>query len=244
MAEHFYVGIYWPARREPLSQCTKRVGTALRELAKVDGRLSRWFRKGWTRAQALKHELSMDDASIAKLLLDGRNRRDDNNEVIEDLGFAAALWNGAGSGNEVSISFHCGSYSEWVGNNTVLKLPFDRIISNDIYSFIKMQQILLILVRCFDPDWGVVTSHRLREAVNIPVGKPTAGWLTYLSNRYGASAPNAGYEIERVGDRGELLIATREPFDSQRPEHVGPALEVAKRILASEKPHFERGRQG
>ncbi len=86
----------------------------------------------------------------------------------------------------------------------------------------------------------------MRKVVNIPVGKPTAGWLTYLSTRYGVSAPNAGYEIERVGNRGELLIATcREPFDSQRPEHVGPALEVAKRrILASEKPHFEQGRQG
>jgi hypothetical protein len=244
MTEHFYLGIYWPARRESLSQCTKRVSTALRELTKVDGRLAQWFLKGWTRAHALQHQVSLDDQSIAKLLLDGRNRTDYDNKVIENLGFSMALWNGATAGNEVAISFHCGAYSKWVGNNAILDLPFQRKHAGDICNFCKLRQILLILVRCFDPDWGVVTSHHLRKVVNIPVGKPTAGWLTYLSTRYGVSAPNAGYEIERVGDRGELLIATREPFDSQRPEHVGPALEVAKRILASEKPHFEQGRQG
>ncbi len=128
MTEHFYLGIYWPARRRSLSQC--REGESVqrsRELTKVDGRLAQWFLKGWTRAHALQHQVSLDDQSIAKLLLDGRNRTDYDNKVIENLGFSMAfLWNGATAGNEVAIStFIVGAiYSKWVGNNAILDLPF------------------------------------------------------------------------------------------------------------------------
>jgi hypothetical protein len=216
----------------------------LAKLTEINNHFEKWFLKDETRAEALRHRIGMDVGSVAKLLDHGRHRRDDDSRIMEELGFSAALWNGALDAASAAISFHCSCFHPRLKNVVLLNLPVNGGEGGQALDFEALRRIMLILVRCFDPDWGVVTSHRLRdEIIKIPVGEPTAGWSTYLSRKYGTFEPRAGYEVERVRDMGQLLIATHERFDLDRPEHVGAALEVAKRILASDPLASDRDRR-
>jgi hypothetical protein len=236
MIDPFYAGVYWSARRESLQECARRVTAVLRALSGCNPSSARWFRKGMDRAGALQHEVAINEQSIATILLEGRVRGDYSGEVFEDGGFSLDLWNGASQGREMAISIRCGAYSPWLTNRVVLDLPLDRKESADIMNFLALRRILVVLVRCFKPDWGAVTHADLRDGIlRTPTGEPTAGWLTYLSRKYGAAFPDGGHEVERVDNLGELLIATREHFDLSRADHVGATLKVAERIRASEQ---------
>jgi len=230
----FIASVYWSARRETVQECARRIAAALRALADCSGTFERWFQDCVGSHDPVRHAVAADEGRIAALLLEGTLRGDHSGEVLEGGGYSLWLWNAAAQPKEVALHVHCGSYSPWGGNAVVLDLPLDREKNADIMNFAALRRILLILVRCFEPESGVVTHSDLRDGIlGTPVEEPTAGWLTYLSRKYGVTASSADFEVERIGHFGELLVATREPFDIGRADHVGAARKIARRIKAA-----------
>jgi Immunity protein 52 len=87
-----YIGAYWGDRRETAFECGERLSRCLLGLGAVDPLLAAWFLKGATRSTAtVPIALGADD--LASLFDRGRNRRDSDGEVIEELGFRVGLWN-------------------------------------------------------------------------------------------------------------------------------------------------------
>jgi hypothetical protein len=73
-----------------------------------------------------------------------------------------------------------------------------------------------LIVRCWEPDFGVVTSEDLDKEIPIEGDQIRVGWVTYLSNCVCPPdfEPPASLRVEPVGDIGKLLIVTGEPFSA------------------------------
>lgn len=147
------VGAYWSVRKESKESATARVIAFLTALSSHGEKLSIWYDKGWSRAEALRSRIPLDAPSIAQRLT--ARRRD-----IE-LGFSFYAWNGSNS----NLSATIGCYNERVRNAVVLSVGDDDRLSDEQY-----RAILEEMVRVFDPDHAVVTSraHLAKAEVRNP----------------------------------------------------------------------------
>lgn len=121
-AEPGLLGLYWPERREALSEC---VGLCLEtfRILQANG-YDRFFTRGASRRDARKHAFVVSAANVSALLEAGVHRRDlPPREPIVDLGWRIGLWSGDADDEAYSLSIHCGSYVPRVRNNVLLQLP-------------------------------------------------------------------------------------------------------------------------
>ena len=79
------------------------------------------------------------------------------------------------------------------------------------------------MIVAWEPEWGVVTSHSLRDLQKEKNGWAGTflGWITYFSPRRGVMPPlPSTVRVEPVEDRGSLVILTPERFSTANPEHM------------------------
>jgi hypothetical protein len=188
----------------------------------------------------MKNQVAIESGIITRLLAAGRNRTDIGRKVIEDLGFSLNLWNGAPNDDRAaSLSFLCGAYSEYVSNTANLSLSTFRSSAALVPNFDLLRNALLILIKHFAPDSGIVSSHAIPvESPYTPPPGPDAGWLTYVADKEIPQLDVRGYETERVGDAGTLIIATREQFTAANQAHLDRVATLqemlTRRFLASQ----------
>lgn len=162
-----FVGAYWSQRRESMEAASARLASFLKALSEQRADLSKWYRKAGSRDAALRSVLTPDGASIVGELKP--SRRDVDRQPIPELGFAFAAWNGA----EASLSAQIGAWSPYVRNAVVLNLGSGVRLGED-----SSRALLEALVRAFDPDHAVVTSHE--HLAKAGVTNPwEAGLFTY-----------------------------------------------------------------
>jgi hypothetical protein len=229
MNESYYLGVYWGARDEPCQVCAERVHRTLRDFAAVSPQLSRWFRLGPSRNEALQREISLDSDSIRSLLAKRRSWSNKDIKPRNGLGFSLSLWNGAALDNQaVSISFGCGMFAKNVVNAVTLSLPTEQSEQNEMVHFKFMRSIILILVKHFSPDWGVVNSHSLcRSMLGLRENMPQVGWITYLSNGFGNIPLSTYYDQELINGSGTLIVSTTEKFTTENRQHMTSVTAVA-----------------
>jgi hypothetical protein len=208
VSESLYVAAYWPARAESIEACAARVGRCLRGLSSLDVLLASWFLKGKRRSAAnVPFDIDIDVSSVFDALLRGRNRRDTDRSVIDDLGFRLGVWNGDDD-DPVGLAIKCGMSNATPGlsNAVVLDLPLRSPRGANLYSRAVVAAAIEILVEAWDPDWATVTSNSLREAQAVTGGRPVVGCLTYLSAGRGDVPPlPAPFVVERVAAAGSLI---------------------------------------
>src|SRR5262245_32347426 len=115
------MGLYWGARQQSLDECADLCLSTI--LSMRDCGFDGFFQLGRSRKDALRRAVDVSPESIRSLLSRGVNRRDDNRQVISELGYNLGLWSGRPDDEAFGLTIHCGSYSQWVGNNVVLNLP-------------------------------------------------------------------------------------------------------------------------
>ncbi len=203
-----YAGAYWPARPESLEACTARLVASLGKLADIDDLLASWFFKGWRRASA-QRPFKGDPESVLQALAAGRNRRDGDGSVIEELGFSLGIWNGDDA-DPVALSIRCGMSSPRVPNAVVLKLPARSARSANLHSRAGTTELLRALVQAWNPDWATVTSASLREAQGEGALSPVLGWLTYFSTTRGRipELPDT-FSVESIAGMGSIVASER-----------------------------------
>jgi hypothetical protein len=121
-SESNHIGLYWAARQCSIDEATEECLLVFSELIKAG--FDRFFLKARSKSQALKNQLTLSRDVLAELLSKGRNRRDTDEAIIEDLGFSLSLWSGHDDEDETyALNIFVGSYSKFVGNCLVLDLP-------------------------------------------------------------------------------------------------------------------------
>lgn len=88
------------------------------------------------------------------------------------------------------------------------------------------------MVRAWEPEWSIATSHEHRDSVTASGEAGTfVGWLAYFSHGRGAQPPlPPSVQLESVEDLGTLVLLTPERFTLANPTHVELAREVSERL--------------
>jgi hypothetical protein len=226
MAESFVVGAYWGNRREDVESCANRLVGFLGALSEAHPLLAEWFRPGKTRVSAIGRPVEQTPDALRALLLAGRHHRDDDNSVMEELGFSARLWNAKRYGAALGVV--CGTCSKWVSNAVSIELPEADGGALDLYRPQVSRAVMVALADYWAPDWATLVSPALRRLQQAPPRGPVIGWMTYLSSsrEIDASRLPDGVITERLADgtmitigldvtsiREELVLAVRESLD-------------------------------
>ena len=213
--DSFYAGAYWRARQESVEECTERLARFMSALEKIDPLFGSWFEKGRSRKGALRTPIAIERPVLREKLLAGRNRTDfAPRQVIEELGFSFWPWNGQKS--SVGLSVHCGAYSERVGNNVVIGLPYLEQLEG-VMDVAFATRLIAAMVECWDPAWATVSSSDLRTSQDQPIGSVVVGFVTYVrsSRRVGPLLLPKGV-TRRPLHYGELLTIGNDPLNVDR----------------------------
>lgn len=205
-----YIGAYWGPRQETLDACTDRAVKFLEGLSSTHSALSTWYQLGIMQTDAPQQPAVPERGVVSTLLESGRNRRESDRSVIEELGYSINLWNGQDP--SVALNIGCGRYhrSEYVKNAVIIDLPrLDEGLA-DLASLEKARAMMHLLVECWDPDWATWTSSELRKEQRVVPGRPVLGWMTYLSSLQDPQPSLlARSTLEPLG-AGTLIIAANE----------------------------------
>lgn len=230
MIETYYVGAYWGPRRESEEQCARRACSFFRALAKCDPLFTRWFRPPRSRKHA-STPLSVEVAALEELFIQGKVRNDTGG-IIEDLGsriFAdSAPWPDTSPHEISSVNIRCGAHATPGPNSCVMKLPSSGDPMEQLVQSPVLANILRAMVLAWEPERCIATSHAHRELVSERgIVGTFVGWLMYFPNQLGPvpSLPPP-VQVERLEDKGSLVILTPERFTASNPEHVALASHV------------------
>ena len=153
------LGLYWKARQQSLDDCTAlclRTLILMRESG-FDG----FYLPSRSRKDSLRRTVDVSTDGVRKILEHNRNRRDDNHEVIEDLGFSFYAWSKRGKEEACGLSIHCGCYSKWVGNNVTIAFPGEGPDSLTKQGERGMR-LFDGLVGLWKPEQGILTDSDIR----------------------------------------------------------------------------------
>jgi hypothetical protein len=235
MIPQFFLGAYWPARKESIEQCAGRLRCFFDELVTCDPALANWFEKGRSRKQASERKAAVDNRDYLLELLDkGRHKRNMPGTTIEELGFHIALWNGARAGKEADLSITCGLYwlspspnaSMW--NCVTLNFPQDL---GDLKRADHMARVIDVVARAWEPDWAGVMSKASMDARGFKAGEPFVDWMVYVSkslrlNGMKIDAPASILPVDNLG----LIVVTQ----CDAPDPTGPSdLQNVRRVEAA-----------
>lgn len=237
MIETYYVGAYWGPRRESEESCAQRACSFFLALAKCDPLFSRWFRPPRSRKHS-STPLSLEVAAFQELFAQGKVRNDAGG-IMEDLGsriFADnAPWPDTPSREILSLNIKCGGYATPGFNSCVMKLPslgepMQRLVQSSM-----LANILRAMVLAWEPERCIATSHDHRELVSERGTVGTfVGWLMYFPSQLGQVPPLPHpVQVERVEDKGSLVVLTPERFTASNPEHVALASRVQETLSQS-----------
>lgn len=232
-----YVGGYWGAREESVDACAHRLSMFLETLSGSDPVFATWYERGRSRRDASRCDVdSRNRDHLIRLLERGRNRRDDNLAVIEDLGFQIGLWNGQKGNRSAGLSVICGSHASNpnLGNCAVVDLPEDL---GELRRSERMAKILATVARSWHPDWAGVISQDSGNSRDYIPGIPFVDWMLYLSDKTCPvrAVPEPSFS-QRVDDLGAIIVVQAEPVQPGNPVHLNHvrAVERAVGIRAQE----------
>lgn len=221
------IGIQWPARAESIDVAADKVARLVRALADIDPLLTGWRAKGRSRREAVDQPIvTNDSADIGERLIAGRNRRDTDNEVIEELGYSVYWWNGSDDATAVKLNISIGVTSQRVNNRVTINLP-DSSKAHSLYTLPTALSLLSALIEIFAPNNARWASSDLTTEQCEP-DKPldggglaygtligyAAGWATYLADSASAQFDRGllprSAEVARVGN-GTLVLIGDDP---------------------------------
>jgi hypothetical protein len=219
----YFLGAYWQPRKESIEECADRFLAFFADLVRCDDMMSRWFELGRSRKQALKRQIDLADRdSLLDLLEGGRHWTDYDHRLMEDMGFAAMIWNGGDDHSSARLTVSCGCYSDFkpFPNNVIMDLPHDLGSLADVS---HMRCIMASVVAAWEPLWAGVLSfdaHDKRQGEG-PVVNPFVDWMVYIDHQWLPKVPKLypPASAESVAS-GTLIVTQDEPPDPLNDVHA------------------------
>lgn len=176
--ESFYIGAYWGSRGESLMQVRDKVLQTFQRLAEIDEQFLNWYEGGNSRKEALENRIVFNNETIEKLCLETVRKGELDKNGFAKMGFLFGLWTGHEDDESSSITFTVGTAftSPHLFNSCVLSIPFEGEGRERLLQIEKAKKIIAVFVEVWNPDYAVLTSHQLRDKLNIA---NNVGWITY-----------------------------------------------------------------
>lgn len=175
----YYIGAYWGMRQELLGACAARFVRLLRALQTESRFFDAWYRLGKTRKQALKHQVTLDESTIASLMIE----RDAATamQTTDPLGFTLGLWTGKEDSLSASMTVICGCFAPELNSNaTVLDLPTHDDAQSDLLTTESLISLVQLFVEILEPQWVVVASRQFRSRSTQADRTRIIGRMTYV----------------------------------------------------------------
>ncbi len=201
----YYLGVYWGIRQETLEQCTEKCYEFLTKFVEI---YPYDFFPFWDVSTSNKVRDSFDKNFVRDSLQRGRNYDEsDHPVVIPDLGFRIFWYSRI---KHLDVSALCGSYCEGIVNNVVIKLPEYSEYAKAFYEESFLREVFELMIDIWKPDQGLVQNSDLAEKTGQLEYDPSiqleAGWLTYLSSKYGSLPPLPDWaSISHIENRGCIV---------------------------------------
>jgi hypothetical protein len=235
-SEDYYIGFYWGCRRETAGDCALRTFRFLDELKNLDPAFGRWYE-----ARGIHTEPARDVQSVTRMFqgIDSSCSVADAADS-DELGFMLPLVNSGPSANSVKVRITCGGYSEWVPNNCVVMYPPQDDTAKQRFMKIGfLRSILEVGIRCWKPEFAVVTSHEIERILGDNDAHIKIGWLTYVSHSTADIHDLSEFmDLVEVDGHGYLVIAKDLPIslsDSDALARLRQAsIRIAKKIKRCE----------
>lgn len=219
------IGGYWGPRPESVEDCAARVLDFMSQIALLGPPFStlKWSRE---RPRELKVPFAPDRGEISRRLMAGRNRRDMDRGVIEDLGFVVSLDEGLNSYLQARVWFHCGAWTTSNPNSVVVDPP---VVGNDL-PISWPADVIRAIVDSFDPDWARVDfASRMEASLTHVAGRPSVGWMLYLKGIDRLPSLPDPAQMELCGN-GVLITAVDGTYDPANRYHQTVSDEIEARL--------------
>jgi hypothetical protein len=222
MNSRYFLGAYWPSRRESIVECADRLAKFLSALADCDPDLATWYEQGGARKGASELRARIEDKDYLLDLLDrGRSKRDVGRDVIEELGFRVGLWNGGSGDRESGLSITCGLYWEsanpnaGLSNSVVLQLPKSLGTLSEAKN---MARVLTVVAEAWEPAWAGVLSRAAMRARNFDPALPFVDWMAYVPSEIDqVPSPST---VLRLAGLGSIIVVQTTPPSIDNPEEL------------------------
>ena len=190
MVERLYLKVVWGDRRQTLGLQAKKATAFLNDLALLDKAFMDWHIRGTSRDEVLANKLSVNESEI----LSKFQLQQDIKQKSASLGnsrVSLSLWNGREGDGAIGLSVAGGAETgrDWPQFNYCdIDLPHEAgAVTNRLTCFSNLQKLFQKVVEHWDPDWGYLSTGAISNAAYEPTYSGAfAGWLTYLSDRYGS----------------------------------------------------------
>lgn len=167
-----FIGAYWSSRKESRDECAQRAASFLQSLGDQP-LLRNWHPKTKTRRDPPPQSLPLLPQELSKRFT--TNNRDSDRTPILELGYSFSAWNG-NHAMPASFAMTCGCYSRRVKNCATLALP--GIASADADAIEEFGHLLELLVKAWEPDFGVATTMQTFAKPLVSV-ETVKGWFVY-----------------------------------------------------------------
>lgn len=152
---------FWGPRLEEPETGAEKIVCMMEGLRAIDETAySGWFLLGWSRQEALRHEVSATADSVAAAL--EVSRTDTDQTIMEDLGFSLSVWNGAPDVLALDMRCHFNVTTPFVKNSVIVALPPDS--EGDLAS---ARRVIQLIVRVWEPEITDVWNSDLGAALNL-----------------------------------------------------------------------------
>ena len=234
---YYQLSVSWGPRAERMSACATRFVVMLEKLAAEHSTLASWFKQARTRATAFESFCIMPprQAELEEILHRGRQFTSGSRELIPELGYSVAAWNGQDEPYELSFHVRPGGYNPQLLYPNEVCIPTLRPGNRELLNAVVLKRILLTIADCWDADWSVVETWDYQGKTLDAQGRPLlpyGGWLTYLSPALAekvSSPPDIA--AESLPNGALFMLATEEQFDVANPVHVAN-LDAIQKALA------------
>jgi hypothetical protein len=216
MVEKIDIRARWDARKESAAECAKRMLGCLQRLATIDEVFAvGWLKCGDSLQEALQNRVRVSQEFLEAVFEQRRSRREAERGPIDDLGIGSGrFWNGL-EPDAAHISVRCGAYvdpAKMPGINEVrIGLPQAGAAGDRLLRPEKLREIVTVVAEEWDPDWARVSTFHMDEIL-YPARRyrgQEAGWLTYISSRYGGLPPlPKSCQVIPVSGRGDIIVIT------------------------------------
>jgi hypothetical protein len=223
LAEKVMFQVVWGARQETADQIAHRWWRLNRRLGMVDPLLSRWVIVEEEDEGYLEVDLDRQ-ILLQQVVTEGAN------EDKPELGFGFGAWNGKSGELEVSFRAQAGQSQSASGLVNSARLEVRPQSEDQVHRWTAAAQwVLTSLVQAFDPDFGMVWTHPVRQAQQVAPAHPFAGFITYLPEVRASSVPaELRPEVQEQGGVLLSLVVPDEDWpDVEDVARLGSALKEA-----------------
>ena len=177
MTDTFYIGAYWYQRKQLLDEIIEPSIATLKGLQEFDDQFGNLYELGRSRKHALERKISITPEYIRKLYLKNVKKNDLDVSGYNTIGFRLSAWTGHQDYESSKISLNVGINSEKFVNRCLISIPSEGIARGRLLQIKKVKQTFDLIIEIWNPDYAVLTSRDLLEALDI---MNEVGWVTYV----------------------------------------------------------------